>query len=308
MNKKIFITGAEGFLGNHLTNFYIKKKYKVFCSIKKNLKFKYKNVKYFKCDIENKSKLKDIITKIKPNIIFHLAAKSHPLFSFKNPIKTISTNTIGTINILQSIVELKLNPKIVIACSSAQYGTRIFKELPLNEKSGFKPDHIYGTSKLFQNLISEQYFKMFNLKICNAIIFNTSGPGKTNDVFYDFSRQFLNKNKNKKIIKINCGNISNKRDFLHYKDTISALDIIAKKGKNGESYNVSTGKLIMVKSLLDYIITKSKKKIEINQLKENLRVYDEKYISGSNSKLKKLGWSPKRSYKEILDEMCKFKR
>ena len=126
-------------------------------------------------------------------------------------------------------------------------------------KNGFRPDHIYGMSKLFQNLIGDQYFKMFGLKICNAIIFNTSGPGKLNDVFYDFSKQFLTQNKTKKIIKINCGNILNKRDFLHYSDTVNALDIISKKGKSGQTYNISTGKLVSVKSLLDHILLKSKK-------------------------------------------------
>ena len=79
---------------------------------------------------------------------------------------------------MQNVLELNFNPKIVIACSSAQYGTRNFEELPLKEENLFKPDHIYGLSKYFQNLLANQYFKMFNLKVINAIIFNTSGPGK----------------------------------------------------------------------------------------------------------------------------------
>ena len=306
MKKKILITGAEGFLGTHLTNFYRKKNYQVFCTFKKKPKFIQKKVKYFNCDVRNNNKLNNILFNVKPDIIFHLAAKSHPLFSFRFPAKTILINTMGTINILQNVLELKLKSKIIIACSSAQYGTRNFKELPLNEKNGFRPDHIYGMSKLFQNLIGDQYFKMFGLKICNAIIFNTSGPGKLNDVFYDFSKQFLTQNKTKKIIKINCGNILNKRDFLHYSDTVNALDIISKKGKSGQTYNISTGKLVSVKSLLDHILLKSKKKIEIIQKKKNLRIYDEKYISGNNSKLKKIGWTPKKNYRDILDEMCKF--
>jgi len=304
MIRKIIITGAEGFLGSHLANF-LKLKDSVYCFVKKFPKKKIKNVNYFRCDVRNKSLIKKLIKEIKPNVIFHLAAKSHPLFSFKYPEKTILVNTLGTINILQSIVELNFTSKIIIACSSAQYGTRKFNELPLKESENYNPDHIYGLSKKIQYLLSNQFSKMFKLKVINAIIFNTSGPGKKNDVFYDFSKQFLRQQK-KKTIKIKCGNIFNKRDFLHYKDTIRALDILSKKGKYGESYNISTGKLIKISELLQYISKKSKKKIEIISRRENLRIYDEKYISGNNNKIKKIGWKPKKDYKDILDEMCNF--
>jgi len=305
MKKKILVTGAEGFLGHHLINHL--KKQKIFGMVKKLPKKKIKKVTYFKCDIQNKKKIKNIIRKIKPDIIFHLAAKSHPLFSFKYPSKTISVNVLGTINLLQNLVELKYNPKIIIACSSAQYGTRLYKELPLNEKSSLKPDHIYGLSKLFQKFLGDQFYQMFKLKIINATIFNTSGPGKKNDVFNDFSKQYLNQINKDKTVKILCGNISNKRDFLHYDDTVRALDIISRKGKVGENYNISTGKLIKIKSLIDYIKEKSSKKIEAKQRNYFFRAYDEKYISGDSKKLKKIGWKPKKNYKNILDEMCKFK-
>ena len=305
MKKKILITGAEGFLGIHLAN-YLSSKNKLYCLVKKFPKIRTKKVNYIKCDVTKKDKLKKILEKIKPEVIFHLAAKSHPLFSFKFPARTIYVNAVGTINILQNLLELNLYPKIIIACSSAQYGTRNFKELPLKEENLFKPDHIYGLSKHFQNLLANQYFKMFNTKVINAIIFNTSGPGKNNDVFFDFSNQYNKQIKHKKEISIKCGNLSNKRDFLHYEDTIKALDVISKKGKIGESYNISTGKLIKISQLLDYIKFKSSKKIKVIKKEKNLRVYDEKYISGNNGKLKKIGWKPKKNYKDILDEICRF--
>ena len=270
MKKKFLITGAEGFLGSHLTN-YLSSKNKLYCLVKKFPKVRDKKANYIKCDITKKDKLKKILKIIKPEVIFHLAAKSHPIFSFKFPVKTIYVNTIGTINILQNISELNLDSKIIIACSSAQYGTRNFKELPLKEENLFKPDHIYGLSKHFQNLLADQYFKMFNTKVISAIIFNTSGPGKNNDVFSDFSNQYNKQIKHKKVISIKCGNLSNKRDFLHYEDTIKAFDIISKKGKIGESYNISTGKLIKISQLLDYIKFKSSKKINVIK---NEKIYE----------------------------------
>jgi len=111
MKKKILITGAEGFLGTHLTNFYKKKNYQVFCTFKKKPKLIQKNVKYFNCDVRNNKRLNNILFNVKPDLIFHLAAKSHPLFSFRFPAKTILINTMGTINILQNVLELKLKEK-----------------------------------------------------------------------------------------------------------------------------------------------------------------------------------------------------
>ena len=165
LKKKILITGSEGFLGNHLKNYLSKKNYLIYCLQKKKVKYKnLNNIKYLQCDIKNKNLLKKFILAIKPHYVFHLAAKSHPSFSFKKPIETLITNAIGTANLLNSIFESKLNPKIVIACSSAQYGTRTFNELPLKENDGFVPDHIYGLSKYFQGSLGRQYVKMFNLK------------------------------------------------------------------------------------------------------------------------------------------------
>lgn len=306
MKKRVLITGSEGFLGNHLIHFLSKKKYKIFGSFYKKKNFiKNKNIIYIKCDVRKKNDFKKVLNISRPHFIFHLAAKSHPTFSFQKPIETLITNVIGTANLLDQVVKLKIKTKIVIACSSAQYGSRKKKFYPLKEKYGFKPDHIYGLSKNFQLNLSEQYFKMFKLNISNAIIFNTSGPGKKNDIFSDISDQY-NLQRKKEKIKLVCGNIENKRDFLHYEDTVNALYFISKRGKSGQMYNIATGKLTKIKDLIIYLKKKSKKKIILKRNFKKLRKFDEKLTSGSNKKLRELGWKPKRNYKDIINEMCKL--
>lgn len=306
MKDSILITGAEGFLGYHLIHFLSKKKINIFGTFYKKKNFlNKKNVKYLKCDIRKKKDIKEVLKISKPKYIFHLAAKSHPTFSFKKPVETLITNVIGTANLLDQIIKLKLNSKVVIACSSAQYGTRDQGFYPLKEKYGFSPDHIYGLSKNFQSNLADQYFKMFNLNVSNAIIFNTSGPGKKNDIFFDISNQY-NLQKNKSKITIICGNINNKRDFLHYEDTVNALYFIAKRGKKGEMYNIATGKLIRIKELLIYLKQKIKKKIVLKQTNKKFRKFDEKLTSGCSKKLRELGWKPKKNYKDILNEMCRL--
>lgn len=301
MKKKILVTGSEGFIGSRLVNFLVKKKYKVFGSYyKKNNKKNY-NANYIKCDIRNLQQVKNLIEKCKPHYIFHLAAKSHPTYSFKNPIETMKTNLIGTMNMYEVVKNYK-DIKVIIACSSAQFGAKKKNELPIFEKSELKPEHIYGFSKLSQDLVSQQYERMYKLKICRAIIFNTSGKGKNFDVFQDICKQFL-KQKNKKIINIKVGNINNLRDFSHIDDVIDGLLVIMKKGKPGESYIISSNRLTKIKQIIVELKKLVKKKILFKSNKSLYRTFDEKYIIGNNHKLKKLGWKPMKDIRDIIKDI-----
>jgi GDP-4-dehydro-6-deoxy-D-mannose reductase len=157
--KIILITGSDGFIGSHLVNFFDKKNNIVIATYYKRniLKKKSRNVIYKYCDVRIRSQVSTILKKFKPNEIFHLAAKSMPSFSFKYPIETFNTNVIGTLNILEECRQLGLKSRILIACSSGQYGSRKLKNLPLTENHLSNPEHLYGLSKSFQNQIGFQY-------------------------------------------------------------------------------------------------------------------------------------------------------
>ena len=306
IKKKVLITGAEGFIAHYLIKKLLSKNFQVYGSYyKKNKITKNSKVKFVFCDVRNKLQVKKVINKIKPNIIFHLAAKSHPFYSFSNPIETVRTNVLGTINILEACKKLNIHSKIVIACSSGQYGSRSLKKLPMVEKDKYEPEHIYGLSKSFQDNLGYQYFKMFKMKIVRAIIFNTSGPGKKHDVFYDICRQFCNQISNK-IIKINCGNINNFRDFMHVEDVADALYALSIKGKNGDSYNIGSSKIYKINTIIKILRKHYKKKIVVNINKKLFRKFDEKFISSDNKKILKLGWKPKKNIKNIINDMIEF--
>lgn len=301
--KKILITGSEGFIGKHLIRKLNRKNVKLFGSYYKNKKFKStRNLKYIKCDFRNENQIKNLIKKVSPDIIFHLAAKSHPTYSFKNPIQTIETNVMGTLKLFEICKNQKINPKIVVACSSAQFGSKKKNELPITEESKSFPEHIYGLSKLVQSLLSDQYFKMFNLQIFKAIIFNTSGPGKNFDVFQDICNQYL-KQKNKKKIIIETGNLKNLRDFSHVEDVTNALIQISKKGVPGESYIIASSKLEKTSKIISILKKLTNKNIIIRKNKKLFRKFDEKFILGSNRKVKKLDWRSKKNIEDIVKDI-----
>tara|TARA_B100000989_G_scaffold247533_1_gene194866 strand:- start:205 stop:597 length:393 start_codon:yes stop_codon:yes gene_type:complete len=123
--KKILVTGSEGFIGKHLIRKLIGKNVNLFASYYKNKKLKsFKNLKFIKCDFRYENQIKNLIKRVSPDIIFHLAAKSHPTYSFRNPIQTMETNVMGTLKLFEVCKNQKINPKIVVACSSAQFGSK----------------------------------------------------------------------------------------------------------------------------------------------------------------------------------------
>ena len=307
MQKNVLITGFDGFVAKYLSEFLLKKKYKVYVThYKKIKKIKKKNLYYIFCNIKKINDVKKALVLAKPNEIYHLAAKSLPVYSTKFPLETMNVNLMGTMNLLEQCKLMKLRSKIVVACSSAQFGKRDFRKLPLKENDSYFPEHIYGLSKVFTDKISEQYFKMYKLNIFRAIIFNTTGPQKKSDVFSDLLSQYV-KQKKKKIIKIFSGDLNKFRDFLHVDDLVKGLYIIQKKGKPGSSYNVCTSNYHSVKKIIDLIVQDAKRsKIQILTKKDLFRKFDEKYIFGSNKKLRKLGWKPINNIKRIFIDICEY--
>src|SRR3989344_2608024 len=144
---KIFITGAGGFMGSHLVEFLQAKGHEVhgifFGPVNLVSEIKHK-ANLTECDIRNKEKLKDIISKVKPHNIYHLAAQSYPTVSWAEPALTTETNIIGTINLFECIKEAKLACRVLVAGSSAEYGFVTLDEVPVKESHEVKPLHPYG--------------------------------------------------------------------------------------------------------------------------------------------------------------------
>ena len=249
--KKVLVFGASGFIGSYVVESEIKKKNKVLGThFKPTIDYyDYKNIfpNLVKCDINNYKDTYNLIKKFKPNYIYLLAAQSYPTLSMEDPFYTLNTNIIGTTNIYHSIYKLGLKScRVVVACSSAQYGYVNRKDIPVKENHNFKPLHPYGVSKVATELMGYHYFINFGLKIVFARIFNTTGPRKRGDVCADFTQKAVLYELGK-IKKIDVGNIFNKRAICDVRDCANALSILVRKGKVGHSYNISAQKLSRLK-------------------------------------------------------------
>lgn len=293
MNKKILITGGAGFIGKHLLNQLIKDNYQI--TVIDNLSVGQKNhlpkqVKFFQKNIEDPSLL-TIFKKVKPEVIFHLAADNRVTSS---PEETIKANVIGTFNVLKSAQITKVK-QVIFTSSAAVYGES--KTFPIKETHPTKPISAYGISKLTGELYCQQFQQYFKTSIFRFA--NVYGPGQSSSSEGGVVAIFIDKLlKNQK--PIIYGNGKQIRDFIFVEDIVDALILALKHPKNyilniGSNQPTSiidlfhlTAKLINKKP--DYI-KKSARPIEI-----------EKSLFSHSLATKTLDWKPKTSLEKGLKQ------
>ena len=336
--EKIIITGSNGFIGSHLVDFCINKGHNVFALDRPSasfynlnhytdgksvftdndkLEFTGERIQYpsnnpnlilLECDIKNNSLLEKLIRELKPTIIFHFGAQPYILPSWEDPIDTIETNVIGTINIFEPIKKYKLDTKVILACTAGEFGTTTTINRPLKETDPLLAVHPYGISKIAAELLARQYYINFGIEIINVRFFNQTGIRRTNDVTSDFIKKIVQIDLELTEPIIEVGNLEPYRDFTDIKDTLEGIWLVTTKGTPGETYHICSNKKTQIRELLKICLNLSNKKIEVKEnVSSKMRKTDEDIIIGDNSKIKKeLGWDVSISLKETLKKMYEY--
>lgn len=311
--KKILITGASGFAGGYLSEYlYSQNKFEIFGTYHSKESFLNSPVKekihFQKIDLINSENVLNIIGKIKPDYIFHLAAASAPSESFKDPVKTFQNNVIGQINILEAMKKNNLlKSKILITSSCEVYGYVGPEDLPVDEMTQLRPATPYAVSKVTQDYLALQYFLSYKLQCIRVRPFNHTGPRQeAKFVASDFSKQIAEIEKKKKEPVIHVGNLEAKRDFTDVRDIVKAYSQLLEKGVPGEVYNVGSGKSYSAKEILDILLRNTKCKISIKTDPQKIRPADSPDIVCDNQKLVDLtGWKAEipltKTLQDILD-------
>jgi GDP-4-dehydro-6-deoxy-D-mannose reductase len=311
---RVLITGATGFIGSYLSSFLHEEGDEVYGTkygIDHSMEFgTVPDIKLFECDIRDGKAVDSLIQKIAPDRIYHLAAQSFPTVSWKDPITTVMTNIVGTINVFEPLIKHKLDTRVLVACSSAEYGLSIESGIPVKEDHPLKPLHPYGVSKVAQDMLAFQYFVNFGIPAVRIRIFNTTGPGKTNDVCSDFAKRIVEAEKSRsKKSAIKVGNLTARRDITDVRDTIKGLYLAMEKGTLGEVYNLSRGDTYQISDILKILLSLSRKHIDVEVDKDLLRPTDEPVIVGNSENLyRQTGWKPAIPIEKTLDDMINFWR
>ena len=332
--KKALITGITGQDGSYLAEFLLKKGYEVH-GIKRRtslinthrIDHLYQNPheanrSFFlhHGDLTDSTSLIRIIQEVQPNEIYNLAAQSHVAVSFEEPEYTANSDALGALRILEAIRILRLQKKVKYYQASTSELFGVAQEMPQNEKTPFYPRSPYGVSKLYAYWITVNYREAYGIYACNGILFNHESPVRgetfvTRKITRALSRIKLGLQKN-----LFLGNLNALRDWGHAKDYVAAQWLMLQQQKP-DDFIIATGKqhsvrdfINMASKNLDMQIKWSGKNLdEVGSFngKEIIKV-DPRYfrptkvetLLGDASKAKKkLNWTPKISFEQLVKEM-----
>ena len=288
MPMRAFITGINGFTGQHLN---------------KLLQSQKVTVSGFDGNLKDKLSVFTAVSRAKPDWIFHLASpilRSDQLLD-QSLAANLEVDLFGTVYLLEAAAALKHRPKILITGTAAQYAP---SPKPLTETSPLKPLTSYGLSKLTQELVSRQLARSYNLPLIFTRTFLLVGPGqKPGFVVTDLAKTIAQGAK-----EITLGNPNIRRDFTEVRDACRAYYLLMKKGKPDETYNVCSGKAVSIASLAAQLVRLSRKKIDIKK-KSSWRKNDPSIICGDHSKLTKTtSWQPQISLSQNLKDTLNYWR
>lgn len=295
-NKNILVTGGTGFIGSHLVEKLVRQKANVITTYISTFPNSYfftqkldKKVKMVQADVENFDAVFDLVVKNNIEYIFHLAAQALVEVAYFNPRKTLSTNILGTVNILEAA---RLFPKIkgvVVASSDKAYG-KLRKEKYL-ESDPLQGDHPYEVSKSSTDLIANSYYKTYGSPVVTSRFGNIYGEGDLN-----FSR--ILPGIMKSIIGGAILDIRSDgkyiRDYLYVKDVVDGYLLLAKNidRVKGEAFNFGSSETLSVLKVIKIVESVLKKKIKYRIL--NTTKNEIPYQSLNYSKVKKaVGWNTK---------------
>jgi len=306
--NKILVTGADGFIGSHLTEELVKQGYEVRAFVFYNSFNSWGWLDSFPEEIKNKIEIfaGDIrdpngirVAMESCDTVFHLAALIGIPFSYHSPDSYVDTNIKGTLNILQA-AKLLNTKRVLVTSTSEVYGTAQY--VPIDEKHPFQGQSPYSATKIGADRIAESFFRSFELPVTIVRPFNTYGPRQSaRAVIPTIISQLLNG-----IEEIILGDLTPIRDFVYVKDTVNGFIEIAKSQKTiGEEINIATQSEISIGDLAQTIINIINPQAKIICDKQRIRPEksEVKRLCGSNEKLKKLtNWQQMYSLKDGLKE------
>ncbi|MEA4848935.1 MAG: NAD-dependent 4,6-dehydratase LegB [Clostridiaceae bacterium] len=313
-NKRILVTGADGFIGSHLTEELVKQGCKVRAftfynsfnswgwleTLPENI---IKEIEIFSGDIRDPNGVRESMKGI--DEVFHLAALIAIPFSYHSPDAYVDTNIKGTLNVLQAARDLGTS-RVLITSTSEVYGTAQY--VPIDEEHPFRGQSPYSATKIGADRLAESFYRSFNMPVSIARPFNTYGPRQSaRAVIPTIITQLLAGKE-----EIELGSLTPTRDFNYVKDTVNGFIEIAKSDITiGEEINIATQQEISIGQLAEELISQINPKARIVCDEQRLRPEKSEVtrLLGSNEKIKRLtNWEPKYDFKQGLAETIRFFR
>ncbi|MDR4494376.1 MAG: GDP-mannose 4,6-dehydratase [Nitrospirales bacterium] len=314
---KVLITGISGMVGSHLAEYILADHPDVeihglirwrtplehLVAIKERVTLHY-------ADLRDLHSLIVLIQKVKPEWIFHLAAQSCVTTSFDAPVDTLSTNVIGTTNLLDALRMTGVDAKVHVCSSSEVYGQVLEGEVPIKESNPFRPASPYAVSKVGEDMIAFQYFLSYGIRTVRTRMFTHTGP-RRGDVFAEsaYAKQIVEVEYGIRENPIRVGNLDSIRTFADVRDAVRAYWMLMEKCPAGEVYNIGGNRTMTLREMLE--ILKGMASCPIQHLVDPalLRPSDVTLQIPDTEKFKAAtGWEPRIPFEDTLKNILDFYR
>ncbi|UQX56686.1 NAD-dependent epimerase/dehydratase family protein [Cytobacillus pseudoceanisediminis] len=292
--SKILITGAAGFTGLHSCRYFASAGYEV-TAVTRSKDIAIDNVMVEQCDLHNKELVLNLIKKVKPQYLLHLAGQNHVGQSWSDPTGTLETNLLSTVYILDAIHKECPESKSVIVGSALQIDPSNISAIT----------HPYSLSKTFQVLAARAWAELYGLSIVIAQPTNLIGPGNSNGVCSMFAKKIAEMESQKAEHILNVNNLYAQRDFIDVRDAVRAYEILLKNGVSKEIYPISSGKSRSLGEVVKIFKTMTPINFKVKISERSIR---EDKVKISSERINQLGWKPIISFKKSLEDNLKYYR
>jgi GDP-4-dehydro-6-deoxy-D-mannose reductase len=301
---RVFITGATGFVGRHLTRHLQDRRVGISGTCFPDEPGP-EDKEICRLDLRSAPRLSAVLDRARPDWIFHLAAQSNVRRSWEDRQETLETNVIGTSNLYEAARRSAPSARLLFISSSDVYGAVSPGERDFREDDPVQAVSPYAFSKIAGELLSRFYVQVEKLDIVIARSFPHTGPGQAPDfVFSDWARQVARIEKGLAEPVITTGNLAVRRDYSDVRDVVRAYALLMEKGRAGEVYNICSGRTVSLSEALETLLSLSKLRVEVRHDPAKLRKTDIPFLGGDGAKLRgETGWQAEIPLEKTLRDL-----
>jgi GDP-4-dehydro-6-deoxy-D-mannose reductase len=295
---RVLITGANGFVGVHLSRALQRAGHEVVALSGPGGPEPH-------CDLRDGAAVRKIVSNTRPTAVVHLAAVSSVAASHQEPGRTVELNVGGTLNLLEGLRREAPSARLVLVGSGEMYGASLGRR-PAREDDQLIPLSPYAASKVSAEVLGFQYARSYGLDVVCARPFTHLGSGQAASFAVpSFARQVAAIKSGRSQARVSVGNLDVVRDILHVDDVVAAYVLLLNAGQSGRAYNIASGSGRTMRSLLDGLIAAAKVSVEVWVDPERVRPVEIPEMIGDASRLGELGWTPALTVEAALSDVLK---
>jgi GDP-4-dehydro-6-deoxy-D-mannose reductase len=307
MPRTVLVTGAAGFAGSHLIDLLADDDLQVTAWYRPggSTPRLVAGVSWQAIDLLDRSSVGAALGRLAPDLVYHCAGAPHVGHSWNTTESTFSANVRATHHLIEGLRDIRRPARVVVTSSALVYRT---SAQPLREVDAVHPSSPYAVSKLAQELVAVDGNGDLHVSIARA--FNHLGPRQSPDfVASGFARRIAEIEAGCGEAELGVGNLDARRDLTDVRDTVRAYRAIIERGRPGRVYNVCSGRAVLIRDLLDMLLSRARVPIDVRIDPDRYRPSDQPIVVGDPERIRdELGWTPELPLERTLDDLMAYWR